>query len=163
MEPFMVGGSTVKFTTYTDFELLPPPEKFEAGLQDYAGILGFAEAVRYLDKIGFKAIQKHDFELNKFITNEIKSIPKLHIIGPEDPEQRSGIISFYVDGLDVHKIALMLDASANVMVRSGQHCVHSWFHAHGITASVRASLYFYNTMEEAEKFTDALKKTIAIL
>lgn len=87
----------------------------------------------------------------------------MHIIGPQDASERSGIVSFYVDGVDAHKIALMLDTSANVMVRSGQHCVHSWFHARGITASVRASLYFYNTMEEAEIFVDALKKTIAIL
>jgi cysteine desulfurase/selenocysteine lyase len=163
MEPFMVGGSTVQFTTYTDFKLLPPPEKFEAGLQDYAGIIGFAEAVRYLSDIGFKDIQKHDLEMNRFITDSIKSIPKLHIIGPEDPAQRGGIVSFYVDGLDAHKIAMMLDASDNIMVRSGQHCVHSWFNAHGITASVRASFYLYNTMEEAEIFVVALKKTISIL
>jgi cysteine desulfurase/selenocysteine lyase len=47
----------------------------------------------------------------------------------------------------------MLDED-NIMVRSGQHCVHSWFNAHNIPGCVRVSLYLYNTKEEAEKFLD---------
>jgi cysteine desulfurase / selenocysteine lyase len=164
LDPFLTGGSTVKFTTYEKYELLPPPEKFEAGLQDYANIIGLTEALRYLGKVGFKKIQAHELELNRLITDEILSIPRVHLIGPEDPASRGGIVSFYVDGADAHKIALMLDESANIMVRAGQHCVHSWFNAHNnITASVRASLYFYNTAEEAGIFIDALKKIIKIL
>src|SRR5690606_12370603 len=53
MEPFLVGGDTVVSSTYESAEFLPPPEKFEAGLQDYAGIIGLAAALQYLQKIGF--------------------------------------------------------------------------------------------------------------
>jgi cysteine desulfurase/selenocysteine lyase len=52
---------------------------------------------------------------------------------------------------------------ASIMVRSGQHCVHSWFNAHQIKGSVRASLYFYNTLEEAALFTSSLKKIGKVL
>lgn len=158
LEPFLVGGDTVATSTYETCEFLPPPEKFEAGLQDYAGILGLAAAVKYLQDVGFEAIQKQEQLLNEAITAEIKDMPKLRLIGPADPKLRGGIVTFYLDGVDSHRVALMLDQMAAIMVRSGQHCVHSWFNAHRIQGSVRASLYFYNTLEEAALFTSNLKK-----
>jgi cysteine desulfurase/selenocysteine lyase len=163
LEPFLVGGETVSTSTYTSCQFLPPPEKFEAGLQDYAGIIGLGEAARYLEAVGFKAIQQQEKSINEFITGEIASIPRLCMIGPSNPELRGGIISFYLKGVDSHQIALMLDQMADVLVRSGQHCVHSWFDAHAIAGSVRASLYFYNTLAEAEFFVSQLKKIAKVL
>jgi len=162
LEPFLVGGDTVEYTTYTSHKFLPPPEKFEAGLQDYAGIIGLGEAVKYLSQIGFQNIAEHEYELNKFISTEIVKIPKLKIIGPTDPSLRSGIISFYIEGIDSHQIALTLDEMANIMIRSGQHCVHSWFTSHQIRSSARVSLYFYNTLKEAEIFVENLNKFIKL-
>ena len=163
MEPFLVGGDTVLSSTYDTCQFLPPPEKFEAGLQDYAGIIGMGAAIKYLEGIGFEAIQSQERLLNEIITAEIKDMPKLRILGPQDSKQRGGIISFYIEGIDSHRIALMLDQMANIMVRSGQHCVHSWFNAHQIKGSVRVSLYFYNTQEEALLFINNLKKIGKVL
>lgn len=163
LSPFMVGGDTVSSSTYTSHEFLPPPEKFEAGLQDYAGIIGLGEAVSYLEKTGFAEIQKQEYLLNKYITGELQKIPNIVIIGPTDPKVRGGIISFYIPGKDHHQIALMLDSSASIMVRSGQHCVHSWFTDRKIPGSVRLSVYFYNTLEEAEMFVKSLNKVLQVL
>ncbi len=163
LEPFLVGGDTVATSTYDSCEFLPPPEKFEAGLQDYAGIMGLGAAVKYLQDVGFDAIQKQEQLLNELITAETRDLPRLRLIGPRDPHLRGGIFSFYLDGIDSHRIALMLDQMAGIMVRSGQHCVHSWFNAHNIKGSVRASLYFYNTQEEAELFVSSLKKIGKVL
>jgi cysteine desulfurase/selenocysteine lyase len=163
MQPFLVGGDTVASSTYTTCEFLPPPEKFEAGLQDYAGIMGMGAAVKYLSGIGFDAIQKQETLLNEMITNEVKGIPGLKIIGPADARLRGGIVTFYIEGIDSHRIALMLDQMANIMVRSGQHCVHSWFHAHQIQGSLRASAYFYNTPEEAALLVSSLHKITKVL
>ena len=163
LDPFLVGGDTVANSTYTSCEFLPPPEKFEAGLQDYAGIFGLGAAVKYLQNVGFDFIRKQETLLNEAITNEIKDLPGLKLIGPADSRLRGGIITFTIDGIDSHRIALMLDQMAGVMVRSGQHCVHSWFNAHQIKGSVRASLYFYNTQEDAEIFVNNLKKIRKVL
>jgi len=162
LKPFMVGGDTVKSTTYETAEFLEPPEKFEAGLQNYAGAIGLAAAAEYLEKIGMENIERHEIELNMFITDEISKIPGLKIIGPQNPELRSGIISFIIEGMDMHYVAKMLDNVANIAVRSGQHCVHSWFNSCGMAGTVRASLYFYNTIEEAVIFIGALKKIAAL-
>lgn len=163
LEPFLAGGGTVLSSTYDSCQFLPPPEKFEAGLQDYAGIIGLGAAVKYLEGIGFATIEKQELLLNQFITDQITDIPDLKLIGPSDPKQRSGIVSFYIEGIDSHRIALMLDQMADIMVRSGQHCVHSWFNAHNIEGSVRASVYFYNTLEEAELFVSSLHKIRKVL
>lgn len=162
LNEFMVGGDTVKNTTYETHEFLKPPEKFEAGLQNYAGAIGLAEATKYLDRIGKSNIEKHETELNKIISDGISDIKGLKIIGPKKPELRSGIISFIIDGMNYHDIAIMLDELENIMIRSGQHCVHSWFNAHSIEGSARVSLYLYNTKEEAKIFIETLHKIAEI-
>jgi cysteine desulfurase/selenocysteine lyase len=163
MRPFIVGGDTVASSTYETCEFLPPPAKFEAGLQNYAGIIGLGAAIQYLNEVGFHNIQKQELELNQFITRETRDLEGLHLIGPMDARFRGGIFSFYIENLDHHRIALMLDQMANIVVRSGQHCVHSWFHAHGIPGSVRASMYFYNTLAEAENLVSNLRKIRKVL
>lgn len=163
LSPFLVGGDTVSSSTYESCEFLPPPEKFEAGLQDYAGTIGLGEAASYLEKVGFAEIQKQEHLLNEYITEELRKIPSLVIIGPADFKERGGIVSFYIPGKDHHQIALMLDASSQIMVRSGQHCVHSWFADRKIPGSVRASVYFYNTLDEAEVFVKKLHKVLSVL
>lgn len=163
MDTFLVGGDTVASSTYDSCEFLPPPEKFEAGLQDYAGMIGLGAAVKYLQDVGMDAIEKQERLINECITAEITSIPGLKLLGPQDPGLRSGIVSFYIDGIDSHRIALMLDQMANIQVRSGQHCVHSWFNAHQIKGSVRASIYFYNTQDEAALLVNSLRKIRKVL
>jgi cysteine desulfurase / selenocysteine lyase len=163
LPPFMVGGGTVVSSSYDSCEFLPPPEKFEAGLLDYAGVIGLGAAVDYVREIGFDAIQRQDLLLNRLITEGIREIPRVRLIGPPEPEKRGGIVSLYMDGIDPHRLALMLDQMADIMVRSGQHCVHSWFNAHGVTGSLRASVYFYNTEEEADLFVRSLRKIEKVL
>jgi cysteine desulfurase / selenocysteine lyase len=163
LEPFLVGGDTVSNSTYTSCEFLPPPEKFEAGLQDYAGIIGLGAAAEYLQKVGFDSIQKQEQVLNEMVTAQLKDLLGLKLIGPADPKLRGGIFTFYIEGIDSHRIALMLDQMANIQVRSGMHCVHSWFNAHQIKGSVRASFYFYNTQEDAVQLITNLQKIRKVL
>ena len=156
MDPFIVGGGTVVDSNYTNYEFCGLPIKFEAGLQDYAGIIGLGEACKYLRKIGLKKIHEHEIKLNKIITSGLKDY--VEIIGPIDYKLRGGIFCFYIKGIDSHNVARILNASKKICVRSGVYCVHSWFNKHNLKGSVRASLYFYNTEEEARVFVDEVKK-----
>lgn len=160
LSPFLVGGDTVENTTYDSCVMMKPPEKFEAGLQNYAGAIGAGAAAEYIEKIGKKIIEKHELELNKIITDGLSEIEKVKILGPQEPEKRGGIVSMLVEGMDVHELAIILDETQNIMVRSGRHCVHSWFNAHKIDGSLRASFYLYNTEKEAELFVETLKQII---
>ncbi|WXG46401.1 MAG: cysteine desulfurase [Candidatus Atabeyarchaeum deiterrae] len=158
LKPFMTGGDTVSDTHYDSYTMLKPPERFEAGLQDYAGIIGAGAAAEYLMKIGMDEIERHETELNEAITELLVDEGKIKLIGPRDPKLRSGIFSFNVEGLNSHDVAMILDEVANIMVRSGMFCVHSWFNAQGLQGSVRASLYLYNTFEEVQTFKETVKQ-----
>jgi cysteine desulfurase / selenocysteine lyase len=162
LKPFIIGGSTVANTTYNKYELEEIPEKFEAGLQNYSGIIGFGTACEYLTNIGLDKIEKHENMLTRYFQEKLNELPQINIIGIKDPKLRGGITSFIIEGMNPHDIALLLDESANIMCRSGQHCLHSWFNYRKILGSVRVSFYFYNTKQEVDTLIEALKKIIEI-
>jgi len=161
LSPFIVGGGTVIDSTHTTAKFEELPHRFEAGLQDYAGIIGLGEAANYLMKAGRENVEKHETMLNKIVTEGLAGV--VDIIGPKDAGKRSGIFSFNYRSVDPHEIALMLDQLENICVRSGAHCVHSWFNTHNMKGSVRASFYLYNTPGECEKFVETAKKVIGIV
>ena len=110
----------------------------KGGLGNYAGILGTNAAVDYISNINLDDVHEHEVSLNRVMTSILKDVNGLEIIGPEDPAQRGGICSI-LENIDAHDIAILLDEAADVMVRSGMHCVHSWFNAKGIDrGSLRA-------------------------
>ena len=163
MDAFIAGGDTVSESTYKNHSPLPPPEKFEGGLQNYAGIIGLGEAAKYILKIGFGNISEQEYKLNKFATEEMLKMPQVEIIGPPDPARRGGILSFNIKKMDSRQAALILDENANIMVRAGKHCVHSWFNSRGLNGSIRASFYAYNTLEETAVLIECLKKITKLL
>ncbi len=158
MKPFLAGGGAVKDSSYHSAEWEEAPAKFEAGLQDYAGIVSLAEAARYLGKIGMEDIHEHEILLNRMVTERLSD--KVKLLGPLPAEKRGGIFSFNIKELDPHLIAGVLDKSKKIAVRSGAHCVHSWFNQHDLKGSVRASFYLYNTMEEAKIFCAEVEKIV---
>ncbi len=162
LSQFIVGGETVIDSTYEGYKQEKIPMRFEAGLQDYSGIIGLGGACRYLKNIGLKKIMEHEIKLNKIITEALIDNERIEIIGPESAEKRSGIFSFNIKGMDMHHVSRILDKTRNIMTRSGAHCVHSWFNKHNMKGSVRASLYLYNTEEEAVIFADEVKKILKL-
>ena len=156
LNQFIVGGQTVLDSTYEGYDEELPPKKFEAGLQNYGGIIGFGEACRYLKNIGFREIEKQERKLNELATSLLKG--KVEIIGPPNAALRGGIFAFNIRGMKTHDVAKMLDASKGIAVRSGAFCVHSWFNARKMDGAVRVSFYFYNTEEEVKIFAKEVEK-----
>ncbi len=158
MRPLSVGGGTVGLATYDSVNIAPIPDRFEAGLHDYAGIIGTKAAIEYLSKIGMDEIAKWDARLMKRIVSGLEDIRNLHMVGPTDPELRGSVFSFNIDGLAAHDIAMMLDSMGGIMIRSGMHCAHPFYVAHGLDGSARASTYIYNSEEEIDIFVSAVRE-----
>jgi len=156
LRPIMYGGHGVTDTTHTSYELLPAPERFETGLQNYSGIVGTGAAIDYISRIGLDEIQEHEVSLNRRITRALMDVPGVTIVGPRDPNLRSGIFSFNIEGMSAHDVAMIMDNSKNIMMRSGMHCCHPFFHARGMDGCARASVYVYNTAEEADLFSETV-------
>ena len=158
LRPLISGGGTVGLATYDSVKLTVHPEKFEAGLMDYAGVIGTSAALDYLSKIGMKNVEKHIASLQKRIDDELRNVMSITTVGPADPSKRSGIFSFNIKGMGSHDIAMMLDNADNIMIRSGMHCAHPFFVSRGLEGCARASLYIYNNEDDILRFTAAVKK-----
>jgi len=163
MPQFIVGGETLIDSTYESYTPAHLPEKFEAGLQDYAGVIGAAKAIEYLKNLGTENILLQENKLNTIISEGLLKIAGIRILGPQDPHLRGSMINFYAEGINPLDLAMVLDESANIMVRAGKHCGHAWYNSRHLDGSVRASLYFYNTQEEAETFVKNVNTAVNFL
>lgn len=158
LEPLCIGGGTIADVGLDYYELEKGAARFEAGTPAIAEVIGLGAAVDYLNKIGMENIERHEEGLTKQMYEGLRKIPEVEVYGPE-PERKIGITAFNVGDLNPHDVSLALDVSANIMVRSGHHCAlpltKKIIHKPG---SIRASTYFYNTKEEIEKLTSAVRE-----
>ncbi len=164
MDMFLVGGDTVADVRYIDGkivpEYLPPPEKFEAGLQNYAGAIGAGAAADYLQSIGMHNIELHERNLLSFMLKSLKEMDNVTIFGTDDIQIKTGLVAFMVSTVNTaHDVAGYLSDSYGVMLRSGAHCTHPYHYQMGIPPSKgtnRASVYLYNNRKDVETFIEGL-------
>lgn len=170
--PVLLGGDTVIDSTYDSYTLLPPPQRFEVGLQDYPGQIAAGAAVDYLLKVEMDKIGAWEERLNSYLSEQLLTrygdLGWFTILGPSDPSKRGGILTFVVRRPNSIRIAEELSEKSNVMIRDGVFCVHSYLNnifGQGWTGprlpneqrmTYRVSLYFYNTLEECDIFLNTL-------
>ena len=160
MPPFLGGGEMIKEVSFDGTVFNDPPHKFEAGTPNIAGFVGLGTAVDYLQGIGLERIEAREAELLAHFTEELRRIDGLRIFG--NAPDKAAVVSFLVEGAHAHDLATLLDLEG-VAVRSGQHCAHPLLQYYGVGATCRASLAFYNTHEEIERFVAALIKVRRLL
>jgi len=160
LRPLLIGGETVEWSTLESHALRPPPHRFEAGLQNYAGVIGAHAGLDYLTRIGFDAVQSQQVAVNTRVTRAFADEPRVHILGPVDVRDRSSVFAFTVDGVDPHDVAVFLDEGHEVLVRSGMHCAHSFYSARGLAGNVRASFYLYNDRTDADRLIVGLRELL---
>ncbi len=158
MPPYMGGGEMIARVSLEGTTYAPPPKRFEAGTPAIADAVGFAAAVRYLQRLGMDAVRRHDESLVERATARLNAIDGVRVLGPATG--RVGLVSFVVEGVHAHDLATALDL-AGVAVRAGHHCAQPLGKALGVAASTRASFYVYNEPREVDVFADALQETLA--
>ena len=158
MSPVEFGGEMIDFVYEQEATWKELPWKFEAGTPNIAGAIGLAVAIDYLDKIGMETVHQYEQELIAYVFPKLQAVEGLTIYGSEDLTQRSGVISFNLAGLHPHDVATALDYEG-VAVRAGHHCAQPLLSYLGVSATVRASFYLYNTKADCDKLVEALQKT----
>lgn len=158
MPPFLTGGEMIDYVSEQEATFAPLPQKFEAGTQNVGGAVGLAEAIRYLENVGYDAIEKTERELLRYTLDGLAKVPHVTVYGDATSiEQRCGVISFNVDGVHPHDVSTILDTDG-VAIRAGHHCAQPLMQYLGVGSTCRASLYFYNTAEDVDIFLQSLKK-----
>jgi len=170
MNMFLHGGDTVHDVRFENGkikpEYLPPPGKFEAGLQNYAGAIGAAAAANYLDSIGMDRIEKHERALLDILLSELGSNENVRIVGPKSIDKRTGLVTFSINTVgSAHDVATYLSSERNVFIRSGAHCANPFHYQIGIPpekGTNRASVYLYNNQEDVNTLLNGITDFIEI-
>ncbi|PIQ83166.1 MAG: cysteine desulfurase [Candidatus Omnitrophica bacterium CG11_big_fil_rev_8_21_14_0_20_63_9] len=160
MDPFLGGGemiSDVQLTASTWNEI---PWKFEAGTPNIADVIAFGEALAYLHRAGMSAINAHERELTGYLLKRLSEVDGVTLYGPRQLSERGGAVSFNLNGLHPHDVGTVLDAEG-VAVRAGHHCAKPLMRHLEVAATVRASVYLYNTTEEIDRLIEAIRATQA--
>ena len=151
----MVKKVSMKGTTYAD-----PPLRFEAGTPNISGALSLAVALDYMQKVGMSAIMEHEERMTAHMLNRLMEVEGLSLYGTAGP--RVPLFSFNINGIHHYDLGLVLD-KMGIAVRTGTHCAEPLMERYDVSGMVRASLAFYNTIDEIDKFFEALEKAVRLL
>lgn len=153
MDPLLLGGdSNARFYSDGSYVLKNPPYKFEAGTQNIEATIAMGAAINYLMNIKMENIMEYEHYLKSYLVEKMK---KLDNIIMYNSQTDSGIVSFNVKSIFAQDVTSYL-AKHNICLRSGNHCAKLLVNYLNSSATVRASLYFYNTVEEIDRFIEVL-------
>lgn len=157
MPPFMGGGDMILRVKKDKTEYEKPPLRFEAGTPNIAGVIGFGRAIDYIKAVGLDNIHEYEQQLVKYAMEEVQKIDDFIIYGTKDYTKKGGIMSFNIGNVHSHDTGSILDRQG-IAVRVGHHCCQPIMKLFGIHGTTRASFYFYNTVEEIDKFVKSIDR-----
>jgi len=155
MPPWQGGGDMISSVTLDEVTYNTLPAKFEAGTPHIAGVVGLAAAIDYLGGVDMTAAAEHEVALARYAEERLSEFPDVRIVGRAPA--RAGIVSFVMRSAHPHDIGTVLDQEG-VAIRTGHHCCQPLMLRLGVPATARASLAFYNTREDVDRFVAALAR-----
>lgn len=155
MLPFLTGGEMIETVSRYDAVYAELPHKFEAGTVNAGGAVGLAAAIDYLESYGMDTLHAVEQELTAYLFRGMNAIPHVHVLGSQREDNHTGIVSFTVDQVHPHDISEVL-SSDGMDIRAGHHCAQPLHDHLGIHSTARASLMFYNTKEEIDRFLESV-------
>ena len=157
LPPYQGGGDMVDKVTFEKTTYNELPFKFEAGTMNYVGAIGLGKALEYVLDIGRDNIAEMEQDLLKHATDKLSAINGIRIFG--NSENKIPIISFLVKNIHQYDAGMILD-KMGIAVRTGTHCAQPVMDRFGIDGTIRASMCFYNTIEEVDSLVEGIEKVI---
>ncbi|HEY5848643.1 MAG TPA: SufS family cysteine desulfurase, partial [Microlunatus sp.] len=116
LPPFLGGGEMIEVVKMTGSTYAPPPHRFEAGTPPIAQAVGLGAAANYLSEIGLATIAAHEQDITGYALQGLATIDGLRILGPTEPVERGGAVSFTLPDIHPHDVSQLLD-SRGIAVR----------------------------------------------
>jgi len=158
LPPFLGGGEMIETVAMERSTFAPPPSRFEAGTPPIVQAVGLGIAADYLSTLGMESVAAHERAITAYALERMTAIDRVRIVGPSEPVDRGGAVSFAIDGVHPHDVAQVLD-SLGIAVRAGHHCAKPAHKRFGVQSTTRASFYLYTTTEEVDALIDGLEYT----
>ena len=148
LEPKTIGGESGIIYDDSKLAFKELPDKFQTGFRNYVGIVGLASSVNYMLNLGMNNIRKKNQYLSNLFREELSKIPNIILYGPENPNDRTSIVSFNIKGFDSQEVVDKLEKQ-NIILAVREIMVEK---------IVRASPHFFNTESQMLEVIDAIKK-----
>ena len=155
MPPFLYGGEMIEYVKKYSATYAEVPHKFEAGTVNAGGAAGLLAAIDFMKEVGFETIEKRELELTAYALQKMQAIPHVKVIGSDKAEDHHGILTFTIEGVHPHDVSAIMNEHG-VCIRAGHHCAQPLHQHLGVMSTSRASLGFYNTTEDIDRFIAAL-------
>ncbi len=156
LEPMEGGGEMIARVDFDDVTWAPVPHRFEAGTANVAAAAAFPEAIRLLDHLHLPHVRHHEEDLVEYALERLNGLGGLQILGPPDPSERGGLISFHDPEVHPHDLAQLLD-QRGVAVRAGHHCAQPLHRKLGLAATTRASFGVYSNHDDVDALIEGLE------
>jgi len=160
LEPAMAGGGSVDDHHGHDVVWTAWPARFEFGLQNYSSQYAVAECVAFLRRFSAADLTDHFLRLNTLARQQLSEIPSVRFIGPADVSSCGNLCNFYIEGIDSHRVADLLDLVGDIHVRAGMFCAHHYYHRHELPPSIRFAFGYHNTEKEVFRCVRILRDII---
>ncbi len=160
IKPVYLGGGTIYAMAGDDYKLEDAPGRFEYGTPNIPGVIGLGRGVEYAKSLGVEDIQRHEEALARDAARRLSGIDKVEVYGPQD---RAGVVPFNVVGLNPHDVAMILDETRRICVRSGYHCAIPSVNLLKVEGTIRASFGAYNLTEEVDLLVDTVEQIATTL
>jgi cysteine desulfurase / selenocysteine lyase len=157
MDPFVFGSIMIRSVTKEKATWADVPEKFEPGTRNLEGVAGLSAAIDYLQNIGFEKIKEVDNRLVHYTLEKFAREKNVTLFGPKTPEDRLGVFSFTVGNVHPHDVSEILNR-LHIAVRAGHHCAQPLMGVLGVSGTVRASIYLYNTKADIDRLFEGIEK-----
>jgi cysteine desulfurase / selenocysteine lyase len=161
MQPFLTGGDMIASVDFDGATWNELPYKFEAGTPPIAEAVGLGAAVDYLSTLGMEQVRAHERELTGYLLDRLQEVPGLRFVGPPEPENRGGLVSFTIEGMHAHDIAELANRGG-VCIRAGHHCAQPLMRCLGVGATARASVGVYNEPSDVDALIAALQAGLKV-
>lgn len=160
LTPLIAGGTG----SFSHLETLPThmPDAFESGTLNLPGIIGLNEGLAYIESQGMENIHNHELVLTQAFLEGLQSIDGINIIGKQNIQDRTAVVSITVDGMDAASIAYELESTYHIMTRVGLHCAPRAHQTLGTypEGTVRFSFGYANTHKDVESALSALHRIV---
>lgn len=157
MDPLMVGSHMIETVYKNRATWAPVPDRFEVGTGRLEGVVGFGEAVEYLNKLGMAKVAKYEEGLTGYALEKLSGVKGLKLFGSNKVKNRLGVFSFSYRGVHPHDVGELLNRGG-VCVRVGHHCAQPLMRVLGVPATCRASTYIYNTRTDIDRLVEAFSE-----
>jgi cysteine desulfurase / selenocysteine lyase len=155
LTPVFAGGGTVNTVTTSSFDFDEIPSRFEYGTPNIPGVIGLGRGVEYVKALGVRDIERHVNSLARDCAKRLAEMPQVRVYGPE---KRASLVPFNVENVDPHDVAMMLDETRKICIRSGQHCAQTALARLCLKGTARASFACYSTKEEVDQLINGVEQ-----